>query len=115
MRPRIVAFEEHCYEFLDAQASLVPINVLPSVRTSHFQISILSASLVALRGKLKKVDPNDFSILSLGVMWEKSQNGGLRILRAFASLFLNWRDFFTLKENALWPNYCASEWPDAYN
>ena len=28
MRPRIVAFEEHCYEFVDAQLSLAHTNVI---------------------------------------------------------------------------------------
>ena len=36
-----------------------------SVGPSHFRISILSAYLVALREKLKKADPNHFSILGL--------------------------------------------------
>ena len=36
-----------------------------SVRWSHFRISNLSASLVALREKLKREDPNYFSILGL--------------------------------------------------
>ena len=40
-------------------------SVRPSVRWSHFRISNLSASLVALREKLKKADPNYFSILGL--------------------------------------------------
>ena len=48
--------------FLDAQASLAPTHVClsvgPLVRWSYFQISILSASLVALSEKLKNADPN---------------------------------------------------------
>ena len=57
--------------FLDAQASLAPTHVRcpsvrRSVRPSHFRISNLSASLVALREKLKREDPNYFSILGLG-------------------------------------------------
>ena len=46
--------------FLDAQASLAPTQVSLSVRWSHFQISNLSASLVALREKLMREDPNYF-------------------------------------------------------
>ena len=46
--------------FLDAQASLAPTQVSLSVRWSHFQISNLSASLVVLREKLKREDPNNF-------------------------------------------------------
>ena len=54
-------------KFLDAQASLAPTHVrFPSVRWSHFRISNLSAFLVALREKLKREDPNYFSILGLG-------------------------------------------------
>ena len=50
--------------FLDAQASLAPthirVSVRPSVGLLHFRISNLSASLVALREKLKREDPNYF-------------------------------------------------------
>ena len=50
--------------FLDTHVSLAPTHVClsvgPSVRPSHFRISILSASLVALREKLKREDPNYF-------------------------------------------------------
>ena len=52
--------------FLDAQASLAPTHVRVSVGPLHFRISILSASLVALREILKREDPNYFSILGLG-------------------------------------------------
>ena len=38
-------------DFLDAQASLAPTHVCSSVSKSYFRISILSASLVALREK----------------------------------------------------------------
>ena len=62
--------------FLDAQASLAPtqvsLSVRPSVGPSHFRISNLSASLVALREKLKREDPNYFSILGLGVFDPKN-------------------------------------------
>ena len=51
--------------FLDAQASLAPTHLCPSVGPSHFRISNLSASLVVLREKLKREDPNYFSILGL--------------------------------------------------
>ena len=61
--------------FLDTQVSLAPTqwvvpmsDVSPSVGWSHFRISILSASLVALREKLKKADPNYFSILGLSMI-----------------------------------------------
>ena len=40
-------------------------SVGPLVRWSHFRISILSASLDALREKLKKANPNFFSELPL--------------------------------------------------
>ena len=46
--------------FLDAQASLAPTHVCPSVGKSYFWISILSVFLVALREKLKREDPNYF-------------------------------------------------------
>ena len=51
--------------FLDAQASLAPTHVRcpsvrRSVRPSHFRISNLSASLLALRERLKREDPNIF-------------------------------------------------------
>ena len=42
------------------------LSVRPLVGWSHFRISNLSASLVALREKLKREDPNYFSILGLG-------------------------------------------------
>ena len=73
--------------FLDAQASLAPTHVClsvrwsvrPLVRPSHFRISNLSASLVALREKLKKVDPNYLSILGLGrISWNWSGGVGGR-------------------------------------
>lgn len=64
--------------FLETQVSLAPTHVCLSVGPSHFRISILSASLVALREKLKKADPNFFSILGLreirvrpGKLWVK--------------------------------------------
>ena len=43
--------------------SVCPL-VRPSVRWSHFRISTLSASLVALREKLKREDPNYFCVFS---------------------------------------------------
>ena len=47
--------------FLDAQASLAPTHLrCPSVGWSNFRISNRLASLVALREKLKRQDPNDF-------------------------------------------------------
>ena len=50
-----------------------------SVGKSYFWISILSASLVALREKLKREDPNYFSILGLGkISWNWSGRGGWR-------------------------------------
>ena len=52
--------------FLDTHVSLAPTHVCLSVGKSYFRISILSASLVALREKLKREDPNYFSILGLG-------------------------------------------------
>ena len=52
--------------FLDTQVSLAPTHVSPSVGKSYFRISILLASLVALCEKLKREDPNYFSILGLG-------------------------------------------------
>ena len=52
------------YLFLDTHVSLAPTHVClsvgPLVRRSHFRISNLSASLVALREKLKRDDPNYF-------------------------------------------------------
>ena len=63
--------------FLDAQASLAPTHLCPSVRWWYFWISILSVSLVALREKLKRDDPNYFSILGLGkISWNWSGEGG---------------------------------------
>ena len=66
----------HIYSsnFLDEQESLAPTHVSPSIYPSvhmsvcrsHLRISILLASLVALHEKLKKADPNNFSILGLG-------------------------------------------------
>ena len=47
-------------DFLDAQASLAPTHLCPSVGPSHFRISNLSASLVVLRENLKREDPNYF-------------------------------------------------------
>ena len=43
------------------------LSVSPSVGPWYFRISNLSASLVALHEKLKREDPNYFSILGLGV------------------------------------------------
>ena len=51
--------------FLDAHASLAPTHVCLSVGPSHFRISNLSASLVALRKKLKKRTP----IISKFLVW----------------------------------------------
>ena len=45
------------------QKVLIACNIV----TIDFQISILSVSLAALREKLKKADPNYFSILGLGI------------------------------------------------
>ena len=52
--------------FLDTHVSLAPTHVSLLVGRWYFWISILSASLVALREKLKREDPNYFSILGLG-------------------------------------------------
>ena len=52
-------------QFSDTQVSLGPTHVRLSVGWSYFRISILSATLVALREKLKKADPNNFSNLVL--------------------------------------------------
>ena len=48
--------------FLDTHVSLAPTHVCLSVRKSYFRISILSVSLVALREKLKREDPNYFQM-----------------------------------------------------
>ena len=61
-------FPDFDYTFLDAQASLAPTHVCLSVGRSHFRISNLSASLVALRKKLKTENPNYLSILGLGMI-----------------------------------------------
>ena len=45
-------------------------SVGPLVRPSHFRISNLSASLVALREKLKREDPNYFCVFSESVFFE---------------------------------------------
>ena len=41
-----------------------------SVGKSYFRISILSVFLVALREKLKREDPNYFSILGMGKIFD---------------------------------------------
>ena len=51
------------FVFWDAQASLAPTHVRPSVGPWHFRNSNLSESLVALREKLKREDLKYFSIL----------------------------------------------------
>ena len=57
------------------------MSVRPSVRKSYFRISILSVSLVALREKLKREDPNYFSILGLGKISRNwSGVGGVTVL-----------------------------------
>ena len=59
----IVRFQQ---QFLDTHVSLAPTQVSLLVGWSYFRISNLSASLVALHEKLKREDPNYFSILGLG-------------------------------------------------
>ena len=49
------------------------VPVRPSVGRSHFRVSILSPSLVALCEKMKKADPNYFYILGLGRILKKWQ------------------------------------------
>ena len=76
--------------FFNPQASLEPTHVSPFVRPlvhqsvgpSHFRISLLSASLVALREKVKKADPNNFGsgwdFLKLKLVLFPDKNGPLQ-------------------------------------
>ena len=62
-----------CFVFRHARVSSTypsKMSVRPSVRPSHFRISNLSASLVALREKLKREDPNYFCVFSESVFSE---------------------------------------------
>ena len=74
--PRIPGTTRHIFRHARV-SSTYPSKM--SVRKSYFRISILSVSLVALREKLKREDPNYFSILGLGkISWNWSGRGGGR-------------------------------------
>ena len=105
----------HIFRCASISTTYPCLSVRWSVRWSHFRISNLSASLVALREKLKREDTNYFSILGLGVFdpknffltqktfltrktfltqslpspnfFKPSVLGEVRVFRAFASLF----------------------------
>ena len=62
----------HIFRCASISTTYPCLSVRWSVRWSHFRISNLSASLVALREKLKREDPNYFSILGLGVFDPKN-------------------------------------------
>ena len=78
----IVCPFSHFHLFLDTHVSLAPTHLRCwlvgwLVGWSHFWISILSESLVALHEKLKREDPNYFSILGPGkISWNWSGGGG---------------------------------------
>ena len=92
---------------LECEASLAPTHVSLLIGPSHFRISILSASLVALRKKLKKTDPNIFSILGLGrISWNWKRNffahfwlGGLGWFGFFARNLCNGRSTWKVEQS----------------
>ena len=60
-------FQGYLFRCASISSTYPSKSVCPLVRWSYFRISILSASLIAQREKLKRDDPNYFSILGLGV------------------------------------------------